>query len=216
MKYFTAISAGLALAGLTAAAPLELLQKKSAVKSAAELIGEVAPNSLSCSGAVSVADCRTNMAVAQPFIDAFQKYKLEYNGQIAAVLALTAFETTDYKYKHNVSPGRPGQGTSNMQMINYNIEYANSIPELKDKVAALGTIDTDAKKNSLLALVTDDKYNYGSGPWFLTTQCPKVVDQFAPGNDMDAAFNAYMACVGVTATPDRLAYWTRAKTAFYL
>ncbi|KAI0965242.1 hypothetical protein F4678DRAFT_467791 [Xylaria arbuscula] len=210
MKYFTAISAGLALAGLTAAAPLESRQ----VKSAADQIAEIAPLSVSCSDGVGGADCRNNTAIAPLFIDALKQYKLEYPGQIAAVLALTAYETSQYKYKHNISPGRPGQGTSNMQMINFNIEYANSITALKDKVAALGTIDTDDKKNQLLALVNVDKYNFGSGPWFLTTQCPNVVKQLAAGTD--AGFTAYMECVGVTAGDDRLAYWTRAKKAFSL
>ncbi|RWA12495.1 hypothetical protein EKO27_g2603 [Xylaria grammica] len=133
-----------------------------------------------------------------------------------AVLSLTAYESADYKYKHNVYSRPPGQGTSNLQMLNFNIEYANSIPELKDKVAALGTIGDDPKKaNDLLALVTPDQYNFGSGPWFLTTHCTKeVVDGLASGTD--ASWEAYMQCVGVTNTDDRKAYWTRAKTAFGL
>ncbi|KAI1425365.1 hypothetical protein F5Y12DRAFT_383060 [Xylaria sp. FL1777] len=206
MKYFTAISAGLALAGLTSAMPLVAREK-----TAAAIIGEIAPTSLSCA---ETTECRTNVQAAPFFITAFSNRTLMYPGQMAAVLALTAFETQDYKYKHNISPGRPGQGTSNMQMVEYNIEYANSIPELQPKVAALGTIDTDAKKNQLLALVTADEYNFGSGAWYLTKHCPEVVPQLATGTD--AAFNAYMQCVGVELTSARSAYWTRAKSAFGL
>ncbi|KAI0815466.1 hypothetical protein GGR55DRAFT_347328 [Xylaria sp. FL0064] len=211
MKFSTAISTGIALAGFVSAAPMDLVARDG--KSAAQLIGEVSPNSMAACPQNN-ADCRTNEDAAGPFIKAFKDYGLMSAGQIAAVLALTAFESGDYRYKHNISPGRPGQGTSNMQMIDYNVKYANSIPELKDKVAALGNLDSDAKKNQLLALVTDDAYNFGSGPWFLTTQCKDVVPQLAAGTD--DAFAAYMQCVGVEVSADRQAYWTRAKTAFGL
>jgi hypothetical protein len=208
MKFSIAASAGLALAGSAIASPL----RTRGAKTAADIIGEIAPGSLSCS---ETTECRTNVQAAPFLINAMSTYKLQSAGQIAAVLALTAFESVDYKYKHNVSPGRPGQGTSNLQMINFNIEYANSIPALKDKVAALGSIDSDDKKNQLLALVTVDEYNFGSGPWYLTTKCDKdVVSGLTAATD--EAFAAYMGCVGVTVTDDRKAYWTRAKKAFGL
>ncbi|KAI0533917.1 hypothetical protein GGR58DRAFT_484811 [Xylaria digitata] len=210
MKYSFAISAGLALAGLTSAAPLAAREAK-----AADIIAKIAPTSTSCA---SSDECRTNVQAAPFFIDAFWNYGLRSYGQMAAVLALTAYESADYKYKHNVYPGRPGQGTSNLQMLKFNILYAKSIPELKDAVAALGSIsdtDTSDKANQLLALVTPDKYNFGSGPWFLNTQCdPKVKDDLVKGTD--EAFKAYMDCVGVTLDEGRTAYWTRAKEAFGL
>ncbi|KAI3318386.1 hypothetical protein HD806DRAFT_314949 [Xylariaceae sp. AK1471] len=208
MKFSIAASASLALAGTAIAAPLSTRD----AKSAADIIGEIAPGSLSCS---ETTECRTNVQAAPFLINAMSTYKLYSPGQIAAVLSLTAFETVDYKYKHNVSPDRPGQGTSNMQMIDFNTEYANSIPALKDKVSALGTIDSDDKKNQLLALVTDDQYNFGSGPWFLTTKCDKgVISGLETATD--EAFAAYMGCVGVSVTDDRKAYWTRAKKALGL
>ncbi|KAI8629133.1 hypothetical protein F5Y19DRAFT_91328 [Xylariaceae sp. FL1651] len=209
MKFSTAASAGLALVGAAMAAPLTTRE----AKSAAQIIGEIAPSSLSC--ASTTGECRTNEQAAPFLVAAMAQYKLQSSGQIAAVLALTAFESVGYQYKHNVSPGRPGQGTSNMQMIDYNVEYANSIPALKDKVAALGALDSDDKKNQLLALVTADEYNFGSGPWFLTTKCsPDVVDGLRSGTD--AAFAAYMACVGTPVTDERTAFWMRAKAAFGL
>ncbi|TGJ83326.1 hypothetical protein E0Z10_g5452 [Xylaria hypoxylon] len=210
MKYSFAVSASLALAGFTSAIPLAARD----APQASDIIAQIAPTSTSCA---DTTECRTNVQVAPFFIDAFWKYGLKSYGQIAAVLSLTAFESVGYKFKHNVSPGVAGQGTSNLQMLKYNIEYANSIPELKDQVAALGTIDaTDsAKANQLLALVTPDQYNFGSGPWFLTTQCdPKVAEALISGTD--EAFAGYMACVGVQVTPDRKEYWVRAKAAFGL
>jgi hypothetical protein len=208
MKLSFAASAGFALAATTLAAPLTTRGERMA----ADIIGDIAPQSLSCA---ETTECRTNTQVAPFMIDAMKKYGLQSAGQIAAVLSLTAFESGDYKYKHNVSPGRPGQGTSNMQMIDFNVEYANSIDALKDKVTTIGTPDSDDKKNQVLALVNTDEYNFGTGPWFLTTKCkPDVVDGLAKATD--DAFAAYMACVGVTVTDDRKAYWTRAKTAFGL
>ncbi|KAI1116794.1 hypothetical protein F5Y14DRAFT_33682 [Nemania sp. NC0429] len=206
MKFSATLSAGLALAGLGVAAPLSRRDGKTA----AQIIGEISPNSLTCSGAP---ECRTNEQVAPYFVKAMNQYGLGSPGQIAAVLALTAYESVDYKYKHNVSPGRPGQGTSNMQMLSFNIEYAQSITALKEKVAAIAAPASAPDK--VLDLLTDDEYNFGSGPWFLKNKCaPSVADGLAQATD--AAFDAYMACVGVSTTPERKAYWTRAKTAFGL
>ncbi|KAI1196060.1 hypothetical protein F5X97DRAFT_306334 [Nemania serpens] len=208
MKFSITLSAGLALAGLSTAAPLTARD----AKTAAQIIGEISPNSLTCADA---AECRTNVQVAPFFVKAMSQYGLGNPGAIAAVLALTAFESVDYKYKHNINPGRPGQGTSNMQMIDFNVEYAQSIPELKEKVAAIGAASTPEAQNKILALVTDDQYNFGSGPWFLKNKCtPEVVAGLEKGTD--AAFAAYMACVGVEVNEQRSAYWTRAKTAFGL
>lgn len=95
-----------------------------------------------------------------------------------------------------------------MQMVSFNREYASSIPELAGKVAG-------ASDDAVLALVTPDEYNFGSAPWFLTTKCTDDQrKQLQAGTD--AGFQAYMACVGVEAGEDRLAYWARAKEAFNL
>ncbi|KAI1268786.1 hypothetical protein F5Y18DRAFT_167059 [Xylariaceae sp. FL1019] len=208
MKLSLAILAGLALAGNAVAAPLV-----ERATMAADIIAAIAPKSKSCAGRGD--ECMTNVQIAGPFVAAMNQYDLKYPAQIAAVLALTAFESDEYGYNRNQFPGRPGQGTSNMQMIDYNVKYAESIPALKDKVAAIGDPSTDDKKNQVLDLVTDVNYNFGSGPWFLSTQCSKdVVEGLKVATD--AAFAAYMGCVGVEATADRTAYWTAAKTAFGL
>ncbi|KAJ2980565.1 hypothetical protein NUW58_g6912 [Xylaria curta] len=153
------------------------------------------------------------------------KYGLMNSGQIAAVIALTALESVEYVYKHNVSPGRPGQGTSNMQMFSFNLQYAKSIPELKDALAGISGINEqnpdstpDDAKKAVLALVQDDKYNFGSGPWYLSTmpQCDaaKKLLETSP----DAGWAKYMTdCVGVDAgDAKRNEYWARAKKAFGL
>ncbi|KAI0506855.1 hypothetical protein F5B22DRAFT_622292 [Xylaria bambusicola] len=215
MKYSTAISAGLALVGFASAAPTSVEAR--AVKSAAQIIGEIAPNSLTCADTSATSECRTNVQAAPLFIHAFKEYRLFDYGQMAAVLALTSLESVDFQYKHNVKPGRPGQGTSNMQMITFNQEYAASIDALKDPLAAIGTADTPEKQNAVLALVKDDKYNFASGPWFLTKHCPASVDALkARGTQLDDAFKGYMDCVGVTIDAARQEKWTLAKKAFGL
>ncbi|KAK8044261.1 hypothetical protein PG993_004285 [Apiospora rasikravindrae] len=195
------------LAGLAAASPIERR-----VTSAVDMVLTIAPNSKTCDGS---ADCRTAVQAAPFMIQSFQDYKVYAAGQIAGVLALMAFESGDFKYKHNVSPGRPGQGTANMQMYPNNLKYAASIPDLKAKASSFNENSSDAQKNELLAMVTDDKYNFGSGAWYLTTQCDKATQTALAAGD-DAGFAAYMKCVGVTVTDDRNAYWQRAKKAFSL
>ncbi|KAK7992529.1 hypothetical protein PG996_012438 [Apiospora saccharicola] len=197
----------LLLAGLAMASPIERRATP-----AADMVKQIAPKSEKCN---SSAECRTNEQVAPILIQTFQDYKIYSAGQIAGVLALMAFESGDFKYKHNVSPGRPGQGTANMQMYPSNIKYAASIPDLKSKASSFTENSPDAQKNELLAMLTDDKYNFGSAPWYLTTQCDKGV-QTALATGSDDGFAQYMKCVGVSVTGDRDAYWQRAKKAFNL
>ncbi|CEJ94853.1 hypothetical protein VHEMI10360 [[Torrubiella] hemipterigena] len=182
---------------------------------AAAIIKQIAPNSVSCAGATP--DCRTANQVAPHAVHSMSHYGLYSPKEMAAVLALMAFESADFKYKHNVYPGRPGQGTANMQMPSFNLKYAQSIPAVKGKVAGIGSADglPAAKLNEILALVTPDEYNFGSGPWFLATQCPGAVRDALKGN-VDEGFKQYMACVGVAVTSERLAYFNRAKQAFHL
>lgn len=104
-------------------------------------------------------------------------------------------------------------------MPNYVLLYAKSIPALATPLAAITTSDSitglsDDQLNAIRALVLPDAYTWGSGAWFLTTQCASARPALQAGGE--AGFAAYMSCLGVTATSDRLAYWTRANTAFGL
>ncbi|GAP82637.2 hypothetical protein SAMD00023353_0101710 [Rosellinia necatrix] len=207
MRYPTVVSASLALAGIAAAAPLQARRDQSA----AAIIAAISPNSVNCAEAT---ECRTNVQAAPFLIRAMADYGLDSPGQIGAVIALSAFESVDFKYKHNLS-NNPGQGTSNMQMANFNKEFALSIDALKEQATAIGDISNPDNANKILALVTADEYNFASGAWYLTTKCPEVADSLRAATD--AAFTDYMEkCVGVTMTPERAAYWARAKAAFGL
>jgi hypothetical protein len=140
--------------------------------------------------------------------------------EIAALLSLIAYETDDFKYNINHYPGNPGQGTRNMQMANFNLEYALSIPALVGQVQAITTQTTttsglsDDQLNAIRALVLPDQYTWASAAWFYTTKCVSIRSQVQAGGQ--TGYEAYLGCVGTTATSDRLAYWTRANTAFGL
>ena len=97
-----------------------------------------------------------------------------------------------------------------MQSPTFNMKYAQSIPALKDKLAAAGT---DPK--AVLALLTaDGNLDFGSAAWFLTTQCSGAT-RTALQAGTKAGWESYIKdCVGTTVTPERQAYWDRATKAF--
>ncbi|KAL2066221.1 hypothetical protein VTL71DRAFT_2292 [Oculimacula yallundae] len=184
---------------------------------AVDILLQIAPTSNTCSGAPVPAECATNVQAAPFLISAMQKYEIYSVPEMAAVLSVVAFETADFKYNTNKFPGRPGQGTRNMQMANYNLLYAQSIPELATPLSAITTSSSiaglsDEKLNAIRALVLPDEYSWASGAWFLTTQCANIRPALQTGSRV--GFGAYMGCLGVTASDDRLAYWKRATAAF--
>lgn len=183
--------------------------------SAVKIVQEIAPGATSCPSSNS--DCRTAAQAAPWIASGMYQYGIFSVNQMAAVISLMAFESDDFKYKHNISPGRPGQGTANMQMAPYNLKYAQQIDALKTKVANYSSTDglSDDQLNDILALVTPDQYNFASGAWFLKTQCSQDVRDQLDAN-VDSGFQAYMQCVGTSVTDDRMAYFTRAKQAFGL
>jgi hypothetical protein len=216
------------LAAIASASPILSIASSSfpiagraATLTAAQVILQIAPTSGSCSGAPAAGECATNEDAANALIPAMQKYGIYSPPEIAALLSLMAYETADFKYNtnHFPAPGRPGQGTRNMQMANYNLLYAQSIPELASALSAITTASSttglsDDQLNAIRALVLPDQYSFGSAAWFLTTQCAQTRTQLQAGGQ--AGYEAYLSCVGVSATSDRLAYWDRANTAFNL
>ncbi|KXH67920.1 hypothetical protein CSAL01_10091 [Colletotrichum salicis] len=189
---------------------------------ATSIIAQTAPKSTSCDGVTSFPEeCATASHVASYLPQAFQKYNIYSKGEMAAVLSLMAFETGDFRYNRNhfPSPGRPGQGTRNLQMAGYNLMYALSIPELASKATEIagGVTDgnslTDDKKNQILDLVLPDDYTWGSAAWFLATQCDDDVKENLAAGTVKG-FTLYMDCIGTSGTDDRVEYWSRAKGAF--
>lgn len=220
MKLYTLLATFLATTALTSPTPFRTTLSLSdallprGASSASDIIAAIMPSSTSCASSAGqqyASDCRTNSQAAAPLASAMAAHNLTAAGQIAAVLATAGVESADLRYKHNVAPGRPGQGTAAMLMPDNVLKYAQSIPELRAGLALAGG---DAAK--VLDLVVDDRYNFAAAPWWLATRCaPDVVEGLASASD--AAWEAYMGCLGVSASDStRLAYWGRAKTAFGL
>ena len=186
---------------LLSASPLNTLDKRTS-----SALLAVVPKANTCAGATSPQECKT-ADEATPFINqSFRTYGITSAGEAAAVIGIMAFESGDFKFNVNHFPGTPGQGTRNMQYPQYNLKYAQSIPALKDKLAAAGT---DPKK--VLTLLTENgEYDFGSGAWFLTTQCSATVRAGLKTGSL-AGWQAYIKeCIQTTPTPDRQAYWERA------
>ncbi|KXX79766.1 hypothetical protein MMYC01_202809 [Madurella mycetomatis] len=207
------------LGGLTAASPLNARQASGTTAAAssesgapsggggggggdmAKAILAIMPSSNTCDGATLPDDCRTAEQAA-PFVsEACADFS---DGETAAMLALMGLESVDFKYKHNLSNGNPGQDC----LVQYIKQYATSI---------FGAEKVEGKSPAeVLDMVTPDEYNFGSAAWFLETQCDSGVREGLEGGT-DAAWNAYMDCVGVDgADSNRMEYWNRAKKAFGL
>ncbi|KAI9848493.1 MAG: hypothetical protein M1838_000493 [Thelocarpon superellum] len=183
---------------------------------------QVSPAANTCTGAPYADECAT-AAQAAPYITAgFQTYSITTSGEAAALLSLMAFESGDFKYdkNHFPAPGRPGQGTRNMQSAAFNKEYAASIPSLASQFSSLASQgDDDTTENAIRQLVLADQYDFASAAWFLTSQCSSAVRSALQGSSgsegvaLQAWQDYISSCVGTSPTSDRQAYWEKAVTA---
>lgn len=195
------------------------IARRGAGSSAVSQLLAIAPSSSDCTNAPVASECATATQAAPYLINAMSSYKITSPSEIAAVLSLIAYETDEFKYNINHYPGNPGQGTRNMQMASYNLQYAKSIPELQGPLSSITTGSTTSglsndQLNDIRALVLPDQYSWASAAWFLTSQCESSRPAIQAGGQ--SGFEAYMACVGTSVTDDRLAYWTKAQAAFGL
>jgi hypothetical protein len=163
-------------------------------------------------------DCRTSVQVGPLAVAAMYRYGVYELGPIAAVLSNMVHESGAFKYKRNLSE-RPGQGTANMQMAGFNLEYAKSLPEIRDQFSAFTSVEsmTPEDLSKLLDVVTVDDYNFGTGPWYYTQHC--TAEQKAKFKvSADDGFDAFMECLGVPlpAEDARVKRWNLAKEAFGL
>lgn len=94
-------------------------------------------------------------------------------------------------------------------MADYNLEYAESIPELADELD-----DIRNQPDKVLDLLLEDEvYDFGSGAWFLTSQCRESVrDALREGDEQ--GWREYISqCVRTTVTDARKWYWEKAREA---
>lgn len=97
----------------------------------------------------------------------------------------------------------------NMQSPSFNKKYASSLPDLKDKLPAVSNSPADL----LDLLRSDGATDFGSGAWFLTTQCSKEV-RSALADGSETGWQRFISdCVGTSVTDERKVYWERAAKA---
>jgi hypothetical protein len=170
---------------------------------AAQLLA-IMPTSATCAETVQ---CRTAEQAA-PFVSkSFTDYGITSKAEQAALIAMMAFESGEFKYNINLA-GHVGQGTRNMQSGAFNLKYASAIPALQSQLATVGTADL----NAVRALVLPDQFSFASAAWFLTSQCSADVRaQLQTGSQ--AGWAQYVSsCVGTEPAP-RQAYWQAAVNA---
>ena len=101
----------LSLLGLASASPIPQAPPATAGGGAQltpQILLAAVPGSASCDGSPS---CRTAQQAAPVIQAAFDKYGFKTPGEQAALIALMSFESGNFKFDVNVSPGRPGQGS---------------------------------------------------------------------------------------------------------
>ncbi|KAI9779505.1 MAG: hypothetical protein M1839_007313 [Geoglossum umbratile] len=178
---------------------------------------QIGKTTASCDGAQFPDECAT-AAEAAPLINAaFKKFNIATNQEKAALIALMMSETGEFKnnFRHDVV----GQGTRNMQSINFNLQYALTFPELVPEVNAIrgdaGTpvtsLPPDAQ-NNIRALVLPNDKSFGSAMWFYTIQSDECKSEVRGGTE--AGFEFYLAkCVITTVTTTATTLYANAIAA---
>ncbi|MCJ1306790.1 hypothetical protein MMC25_000433 [Agyrium rufum] len=186
----------------------------------------IAPSSSTCANSPAANQCLDASSIAAlPLTAIASYYTLSITGELAAALGTVAFESGEFKYNHNVFPGRPGQGTRNMQMPNYNLQYATSLAGMdagfagKLKVITTATDASGLSDQTLDALldliVSYPMADFGSAFWFIGTVCQGVqgVREGLRAGTLEG-WSAYITgCLGTTVTDERQAYWEKACAA---
>ncbi|CAI7659913.1 unnamed protein product [Penicillium glandicola] len=187
--------------------PISLVTRDTALTESQLLT--ISPASKSCTDAPAEGECATAKQAAKFTSQSFETYKVTSKAEQAAIISLMAFESGDFKYNKNHFPGVAGQGTRNMQSPAFNKKYASSLPALKDKLPSVSNSPAD-----LLDLLRNDSTtDFGSGAWFLTTQCSKEV-RTALADGSETGWQRFISdCVGTSVTDERKEYWERAVKA---
>ncbi|KAG8530869.1 uncharacterized protein KY384_004226 [Bacidia gigantensis] len=207
--YITQIVTALALVTLlpSSFAYPYLQRRADAVVITEDQLLKIAPKSKDCTPTDT--ECSPASKAAGFISSGFKTYNITSPAVAAALVATMALESGEFKYARNKfpAPGKPGQGTRNMQSPDFNKQYLTSIDELKSQV-------TDDVSKNLDLLVHYGDVDFGSAAWYLTTQdpCKGMTDKLASGKQ--DTFESYVKdCLGTTSTPDRDGYWTKAVDA---
>ncbi|PHH84307.1 hypothetical protein CDD83_2171 [Cordyceps sp. RAO-2017] len=119
-------------------------------------------------------ECRTAAQAAPHLLASMARRGVRCRQEAACLLSLVLLESDGLKFKHNVSPGRLGQGTSNMQMCNFNVRLARELPAVAAELGPLPDADPPSDETCgrvLPPLIRDDAINFDTPAWFLKTVC---------------------------------------------
>ncbi|KAJ2523010.1 hypothetical protein H4217_000353 [Coemansia sp. RSA 1939] len=159
-------------------------------------------------GSCASSECATNPRALVSINKAIAKYGITRKSEVIAMVALMAFESGDWLYNINHTPGVPGQGTRAMISPEFVAQYAQLLhPDQAPK--AVSVVDK-------LQLVLNDDDSFGSAFWFLTAKAPQYHNNDArlrAGNAAD--FKDYVV-TGLNGgwDPRREDVWNRVNTAF--
>ncbi|MCJ1479707.1 hypothetical protein MMC13_008393 [Lambiella insularis] len=199
----------------SAAVPIDLFEREASLVLSSISLTKIAPQSSTCAGAPYPNECRTASSALGPIVASFKTYGVTSRAEMAALIAIMAYETAGFKYQNNYYPGRPGQGTRNMQSASFNLLYAKSIPALTASVTgitgglAAGALSSEQLNQVRALLTSNDNYDFASAAWFLTTQCSAGVRAQLQTGTFKGWQSYIVDCVG-TSTAGRQAVWETA------
>ncbi|KAJ1796198.1 hypothetical protein LPJ59_003894 [Coemansia sp. RSA 2399] len=121
-------------------------------------------------------ECVDNTVAVTSINKALSKYSISRRADVVAILSWMAYESGSWKnYQTHYPSTIPGQGTRCMMSWTFVSDYAKEL--YPDKYAtAIGqhacnaTEATDAEKDNVLALVTNNDDAFAAGFWFLVNQ----------------------------------------------
>ncbi|KAI5284370.1 hypothetical protein KEM54_001388 [Ascosphaera aggregata] len=151
------------------------------------LVRALAPNTKQCGEPSSIFTCRTAKQAVFPILASFFRYNITTATEKAALLSTIIIESDELQY--DVSQENPtiGQGTRNMQMPEFNKEYAASLIQTRrdqlethqrlygwandDNMGVDLNVDIMSPMEILDFLNSEDEYSFGSAAWYMTHHC---------------------------------------------
>ncbi|PFH58279.1 hypothetical protein XA68_13926 [Ophiocordyceps unilateralis] len=157
---------------------------------------------VSCPATAS--QCRNATVAAPLLLESFKEFGVGCRQEAACLVGLMMLESVSFNFMRNQSPGRPGQGTANMQMCNFNLKWARELKpdSFADACSDLNCpekecADAQTCNNVLDSVLETDRGNFFSAAWFYATQC-KDDDVKNRLRDNVEGCSAYLkTCVGV-------------------
>ncbi|KAK4631363.1 hypothetical protein CLAFUW4_02426 [Fulvia fulva] len=171
----------------------------------------LAPSTSSCASASYPDECRTASIAAPAIAASFKQFKLNTFGAQAAAVAIQLFESGNFQYSKNhfPAPGRPGQGTRNMQSPAFNEKYAEYLATVPGSGITEEQVEAAKAKGpaDVLELVNGDRWGFGSAAWFIGTQCSEDVRKGLDLGTQVGFERGLTECAGTEVTADRISGW---------